>query len=168
MLLLSINNCLKDLVDVLNQIPNSEYSINVLRWVTLLLENIQGILLQCFNVFKIIMIQVLWIMINEKEMYCSKWYWFRDESGRNYLELFGKKKIRKSNCNKLLTVKKFALKVITWESCFIIWALYPSPSLDKVAVLQNPTILLSENFEWPIQQLNTENNVHSKFCKISW
>jgi hypothetical protein len=26
MLLLSINNCLKDLVDVLNQIPNSEYS----------------------------------------------------------------------------------------------------------------------------------------------
>jgi hypothetical protein len=21
--------------------------------------------------------------------------------------------------------------------------------------------------EWPIQQLNTENNVHSKFCKIS-
>jgi hypothetical protein len=71
MLLLSINNCLKDLVDVLNQIPNSEYSINVLRWVTLLLENIQGILLQCFNVFKIIMIQVLWIMINEKEMYCQ-------------------------------------------------------------------------------------------------
>jgi DNA topoisomerase VI subunit A len=36
------------------------------------------------------MIQVLWIMINEKEMYCSKWYWFRDESGRNYLELFKK------------------------------------------------------------------------------
>jgi hypothetical protein len=40
-------------------------------------------------------------------------------------------------------------------------------ALIKLAVLQNPTILLSENFEWPIQQLNTENNVHSKFCKIS-